>query len=148
MGRALQKLVGWRELHAMYGKVWGKDSLEKGKYLLITYTAARVNVYYKLSSFFFQCYFRRRTDINGSLQLLDFFQESFLERGLHISMNGRFIFIFRWREHPNGVASALMGGGRQILGLGGTPIMTLPTRANPGLCCNRIKNKHELQYAL
>ena len=114
MGRALQKLVGWRELHAMYGRVWGKDSLEKGKYLLITYTAARVNVYYKLSSFFFQCYFRRRTDINGSLQLLDFFQESFLERGLHISMNGRFIFsvgfIFRWRGHPIGVASALMGG--------------------------------------
>ena len=26
--------------------------------------------------------------------------------------------------------------------------MPLPTRANPGLCCNRIKKKHELQYAL
>ena len=26
--------------------------------------------------------------------------------------------------------------------------MPLPTRANPGLCCNRIKKEHELQYAL
>ena len=26
--------------------------------------------------------------------------------------------------------------------------MPLPTKANPGLCCNRIKKKHELQYAL
>ena len=26
--------------------------------------------------------------------------------------------------------------------------MPHPTRANPGLCCNRIKKKHELQYAL
>ena len=26
--------------------------------------------------------------------------------------------------------------------------MSLPTRANPGLCCGRIKKKHELQYAL
>ena len=26
--------------------------------------------------------------------------------------------------------------------------MSLPTRANPGLCCNRIKKTHELQYAL
>ena len=26
--------------------------------------------------------------------------------------------------------------------------MPLPTRANRGLCCNRIKKKHELQYAL
>ena len=31
MGRALEKLVGWRELQSMYGGVWGKDSLEKGK---------------------------------------------------------------------------------------------------------------------
>ena len=60
-GRTLQKLVGWRELQSMYGEVWGKkekreygarDSLEKGKYLANSYTAARVNVYYKLSSFF------------------------------------------------------------------------------------------------
>ena len=26
--------------------------------------------------------------------------------------------------------------------------MHSPTRANPCLCCNRIKKKHELQYAL
>ena len=26
--------------------------------------------------------------------------------------------------------------------------MPLPTRANPGLCCKRIKKKHGLQYAL
>ena len=26
--------------------------------------------------------------------------------------------------------------------------MSLCTRANPGLCCNKIKKKHELQYAL
>ena len=81
-----------------------------------------------------------------------FFQESFLERGLHISMNGRFIFsggfIFRWRGHPIGVASTLMGRGKKNNGVEGTPIMPLPTSANPCLCCNRIKKKHELQYAL
>ena len=78
-----------------------------------------------------------------------FFQESFLERGLHISMKGRFIFsggfIFRWRGHPIRVVSALMGGGGGFNGVGGTP-MPLHTRANPGLCYNRIKKKHELQY--
>ena len=81
-----------------------------------------------------------------------FFQESFLERGLHISMNGKFIFsggfIFKWRGHSIGIASAFMGGGKKIHGVGGTPIMPLPTRANPGLCCKRIRKKHELQYAL
>ena len=65
--------------------------------------------------FFFQCYLRSRTDINYSLQLLDFFQESFLERGLNVSLNERFIFsggfIFRWRRHPIGVDFALMGEG-------------------------------------
>ena len=42
------------------------------------------------------------------------------------------------------------GGGVQqkIHEMGGTPIMPLPTKANPGLCCNRIKKKHELNYAL
>ena len=41
------------------------------------------------------------------------------------------------------------GGGQQkIHEMGGTPIMPLPTKANPGLCCNRIKKKHELNYAL
>ena len=39
-----------------------------------------------------------------------------------------------------------MRGG--IHGVGGTPIMPLPTRANTGLCCNRIKKKHQLQYGL
>ena len=68
-------------------------------------------------------------------------------------MTGRFIFsggfIFRWRGHLNGVASTLMGGGaKKNYRVGGTPIMPFPTRANPGLCCKRIKKKHELQYAL
>ena len=59
MGRALQKLEGWRQLHSMYGEVWkeelpknrkrwsmgGRNFLEKGKYLANSYTAARVNVY-------------------------------------------------------------------------------------------------------
>ena len=40
------------------------------------------------------------------------------------------------------------GAGKKIHGLGGTPIKPLPTRANPVLCCNRIKKKHELQYAM
>ena len=26
--------------------------------------------------------------------------------------------------------------------------MSLSTTANPGLCCNKIKKKHEFQYAL
>ena len=42
----------------------------------------------------------------------------------------------------------LLWGNKKIHGVGGTLIMPLPTRANPGLCCNRIKKKHELQYAL
>ena len=94
----------------------GRDFLEKGKYAANSYTAARVNVCYKLSSFF-QCYFRSGTEILMAVcNLWIFFQESFLERGLHISMNGRFIFsvgfIFRWRWHPVGFVSALMGRGR------------------------------------
>ena len=51
-----------------------------------------------------------------------------LERGRHISMNGRLIFseefIFRWRGHRIVVASALKGGGeaggKKIHGVGGT----------------------------
>ena len=39
-----------------------RDSLEKGKYLANSYNAAAVNVNYKLSSFF-QCYFKRGTEI-------------------------------------------------------------------------------------
>ena len=45
---------------------------------------------------------------------LIFSQESFLERGLHISMNRVFIFSeglsFRWRGHPVGAAPALIRG--------------------------------------
>ena len=39
------------------------------------------------------------------------------------------------------------GVGKKIHGVGGAPIIPLPTRANPGFCYNRIKKKHELQYA-
>ena len=44
------------------GVYGGRDSLEKGKYLANSYTAARVNVYYKLSSFFLML-FRSGTEI-------------------------------------------------------------------------------------
>ena len=40
------------------------------------------------------------------------------------------------------------GRGKKIHGVGGTPIMLLSTRAKTGLYCNRIKKKHELQYAM
>ena len=40
------------------------------------------------------------------------------------------------------------GGGKKFHGVGGTPIIPLSTRANPGLRYNGIKKKHELQYAL
>ena len=143
----------------MYGGVWGSmaerkgEYGEKGKCLANSHTAARVNVYYKLSSFFPILFQKQNRNINGSLFAAFgfFFQGSFLEGGLHISMTGRFIFsggfIFRWRGHPIGVASALMGGGQKIHRAGGTPIMSFSTRANPGLCCKRIKTKR-LQYAL
>ena len=136
------------------GQYGGRDSLEKEKYLANSYTAAKVNVNYKLSSFF-KCYFRSETEI--LMEVCSFwiiFHKSFLEMRLHISMNGRFIFsggfIFRWRGHSIGVASALTGGrgDKKIHGMEGTPIIPLPTRANPALCCNRIKKKHELQYGL
>ena len=94
--------------------VEARDSLEKGKYLASYYIAARLNVCFKLSSFF-QCYFRSGTDILLAVcSLWIFFQESFRKRGLHIPMNGTFIFcggfIFRWRGYPTEVASALMRG--------------------------------------
>ena len=98
-------------------KYGGKDSLEKGKYLPNSYTEARVNVYYKLSTFFPMLFQKQNRNINGNLfgTFGFFFQESFLERELHISMTGRFIFsggfIFRQRMHPIGVASALLGVG-------------------------------------
>ena len=72
-----------------------KDFLEKGKYLANPYNAAKVNVNYKLSSFF-QCYFKSGTEI--LMTVWEFFsQESFLERGFHISMNGR--SYFQWGLH-------------------------------------------------
>ena len=86
-------------------------------------------------SVFFQCYFRSRTEILMVVcSFWIFFQESLLERGLNISMNGRFIFsggfIFRWRRHPIGVASAKTGEGgggcKKIHGVGDTPIISLP----------------------
>ena len=57
----------------MNGKVWGRDSLEKGKDLANSYTATRVNVYFKLSSFSPILFQKWNRDVNGSLQLLDFF---------------------------------------------------------------------------
>ena len=93
---------------------------------------------------FFQCYFRSGTEILMAVcSFWIFFQESFLDRGFH--MNGT--LGIQWGIH----SSALMvrrGDGKKIHGAGGTPIMPLLTRTNPGLCCNRIKKKHELQYAL
>ena len=103
-------------------------------------------------SVFSQCYFRSGTVILMAVCSFWIFQESFPKRGLRISINGRFIFsvgfIFKWTGHSIGVASTFMGGGKKIYALGGTLIMPLPTRTKPGLCCNRIKKKHELQYAL
>ena len=57
----------------MYGEYGGRDSLEKEKYLVNSYTAARVNVSYKLFSFFPMLFKKWNRDINDSLHLLDFF---------------------------------------------------------------------------
>ena len=72
-----------------------RDSLEKGKYLANSYNAATVNVNCKLSSFF-QCYFKSGTEILMTVRKFSF-QESFLERGFHISMNER--SHFQWGIH-------------------------------------------------
>ena len=127
-----------------------KDSLEKGKYQANSYNAATVNVNYKLSSFF-QCYFKSGTEILMTVREC-FSRNHFLRgdfifpwMGGHIFSGG---FIFRWRGHLIEVPFTLMGGNKKIYGVQGTPIMALPTRANSGLCCNRIKKKHEVQYAL
>ena len=102
---------------------------------------------------FFQCYFRIRTEIVMAvcLQLLGFFPGIISWEGTSYFNDLGFIFsggfIFRWRGHPTGVTSALMGGSKKIHRGVGTPIMPFPTRANPGLRCKRIKNK-QLQYAL
>ena len=51
-GRLFKNWWGGGRFIQCMGKYGGKDSLEKGKYQANSYTAARVNVYYKLSSFF------------------------------------------------------------------------------------------------
>ena len=76
-------------------KVDTRESLEKGKYLPNSYNAATVNVNYKLSSFF-QCYFKSGTEILLTVWKFSF-QESFLERRFHISMNER--SHFQWGIH-------------------------------------------------
>ena len=99
---------------------------------------------------FFQCYFRSRTEILMAVcSFWIFFQESFLEKGLHFSINGRFIFsgefIFRWRGHPIGVDSALMGEeGKNNHGVGGTLIMPLCTRRT--LVCIVTGLKRSMNY--
>ena len=57
----------------MYGEVWGRGSLEKGKYLANSYSAARVSGYAQIIRFFPMLFQKWNSDINGSLQLLDFF---------------------------------------------------------------------------
>ena len=46
-------------------------------------------------------------------------------------------------DNPLGLHLVLWEGGENHR-VRGTLIMPLPTRANTGLCCNRIKKKHEL----
>ena len=122
-----------------------RDSLGKGKYLANSYNAATVNVNYKLSSFF-QCYFKNGTEILMTVWEF-FFQESFLEGRFHISMNER--SHFQWGIHfqveraPHRGSICFDGRGQKNYGVRFTPIMALPTRTNSGLCCNRIKKKHE-----
>ena len=81
----------------------------------------------QIIQFFPMLFQKQNRNTNGSLfgAFGFFFQESFLERGLHISMTGRFIFsgrfIFRWRGHPIGVASASKGGETKKLESGRHP---------------------------
>ena len=151
MGRALHKLVGWRELQSMCGGVWEGHSLEKGKYLAYSYTATRVNVYCKLSIFFPHCYLRSRTEILITVSSFWIFSRNHFLRG---------DFMFHWMKGSFSVGDSFLGGegtplglillwwervgGKKSHGVGGTLIMPLPTRENPGLCCNRIEKKHEL----
>ena len=71
MGRALQKLVGWRELQSMYGRVWGKDSLEKGKGGVWGEGLPRKR---KISSQFLDC-----SQSKCTLQIIQFFPNVILE---------------------------------------------------------------------
>ena len=81
---------------------------------------------------FFHCYFRSGTEILMAVAAFGFFfQESFLERGLHISMNGKFIFsgdsFLGGEGTPLGLHLLWLWG---IHGIRGTSIMPLPTKAN------------------
>ena len=51
-GEGFSKFGGVEGASVNIWGVCGRDSLEKGKYLANSYTAARVNVNYKLSCFF------------------------------------------------------------------------------------------------
>ena len=83
------------------GKYGERDSLEKGKYVANSCTAARVNLYYN-------CYFGSGTEILMAVcSSWIFFQELFLERELHISINRRFIFS----------GDSFLGGNSTPLGL-------------------------------
>ena len=109
-------------------------------------------IHYKLS-IFFQCCFTSRTEIIMVVcSFWIFFQESFFEKRPHISMKE--VAHFQWSDLFFGGKGTLFGlhliwwdwsRGQKIHRVGDTPIIPLPTMANPGLCCNRIKKKQVLQ---
>ena len=70
---------------------------------------------------------------------------SFLVRDSFLSGEGTplGLHLLLWEDEGRGE-----GGGRKNHEVGGTPIMPLPTSANPGLCCNRVKKMQELQYTM
>ena len=89
------------------GKYVGRDSLEKGKYLANSYTAARVNVNTNYPVFL-KSYFRSGAEILMAVcSFCIFSQESFLERGPHILMN--------WISFS--VGDSFLGGKSTPLGL-------------------------------
>ena len=89
------------------GEYGGRDSLEKEKYLANSYNAAKVNVNYKLSSFF-KCYFRSETEI--LMEVCSFWI---------ISTNHflRWDFIFQWMGGSFSVGDSFLGGDGTPLGL-------------------------------
>ena len=89
-----------------------RDSLEKEKYLANSYTAARVNVCYKLCSFF-QCYFRSGTEILTAVCSFP---------GI-ISWEGTSYFNEREVHFEWGVHLLWWEGSKKFHGVGGTPIM-------------------------
>ena len=99
----------------MCGGAWGEDSLEKGKYLANSYTVAfqlKNVVKLQVTQFFSNVILQVEQILMVVCSFWIFSQESFLERGLHISMNGGLVFIggfvFGWRGYPAEVAPALM----------------------------------------